>query len=78
MENYSTHELERSTLRLLVTTKLEVLAALQGELVLVLAGGALKPEDDLLGRLRLCARASATRARAGHGRDALLWKTGLV
>lgn len=34
---------------LLVTTKLKVLASLQGELVLGLARGALESEDDFLG-----------------------------
>lgn len=33
--------------------KLEVLAALEGELSLGLAGGALQPQDDLLGSLGL-------------------------
>lgn len=67
---------ERSALRLLVTAKLEVLAALEGELMLVLARRALEPQDDLLRRLRLYARVSpASRRRGAH---ALLWKTGLV
>jgi hypothetical protein len=44
---------ERLALLLLVTTKLEVLAALESHLHLVLADGALEPEDDLLGRLGL-------------------------
>jgi hypothetical protein len=42
-----------STLGLLVTTKLEVLATLQSELLLGLARGALETEDDLLGGLGL-------------------------
>jgi hypothetical protein len=42
-----------STLGLLVTTQLEVLAALQSELLLGLALSALETQDDLLGGLRL-------------------------
>jgi len=41
------------TLLLAVTTELEVLAALQGDLVLVLADLALQTKDDLLGGLGL-------------------------
>jgi len=41
------------TLGLLVTTQLEVLASLQSELLLGLAGSALKTQDDLLGGLSL-------------------------
>jgi hypothetical protein len=41
-----------STLGLLVTTELEVLASLKGELCLGLAGSALKTEHNLLGGLR--------------------------
>jgi hypothetical protein len=41
------------TLLLLVTAELKVLAALEGHLHLVLAHGALKTEDNLLGGLRL-------------------------
>jgi hypothetical protein len=41
------------TLGLLVTTQLEVLAALEGELLLGLAGSALETQDDLLGGLGL-------------------------
>jgi hypothetical protein len=44
---------ESSTLGLLVTTKLEVLAALESELLLGLAGSALEAEDNLLGGLGL-------------------------
>lgn len=46
-------ENEGSTLGLLVTTQLEVLAALQGELELGLALDALQPQDNLLGGLSL-------------------------
>lgn len=42
-----------STLGLLVTTKLEVLAALQSELLLGLASSALETKDNLLGGLSL-------------------------
>lgn len=46
-------ENKSSTLGLLVTTQLEVLATLQSELLLGLAGSALKTQDDLLGGLSL-------------------------
>jgi hypothetical protein len=46
-------ENKSSTLGLLVTTQLEVLAALQGELLLGLASSALETQDDLLGGLGL-------------------------
>jgi hypothetical protein len=46
-------ENKSSTLGLLVTTQLEVLATLQSELLLGLAGSALKTQDDLLGGLGL-------------------------
>jgi hypothetical protein len=42
-----------STLGLLVTTKFKVLAALEGELHLVLADGAFETKDNLLGSLGL-------------------------
>jgi len=55
-----THKHDRSDLEgkslallLLVTTELKVLAALQGDLVLVLADLALQTKDDLLGGLGL-------------------------
>ena len=44
-------ELDGGTTLLLVTTKLEVLAALEGELGLDLADGALETQNDLLGLL---------------------------
>jgi len=44
---------KKHTLLLLVTTKLKVLATLQGHLVLVLADLALHTKDDLLGSLGL-------------------------
>jgi len=40
-------------LALLLTAKLEMLAALDDKLMLALAAGALKTEDDLLGSLGL-------------------------
>lgn len=43
-------EHQSSTLGLLVTTQLEVLAALEREVVAVLAHRALETQDDLLGR----------------------------
>ena len=46
-------EHQSSTLRLLLTTKLEVLAALQSQVRAVLAHRALETQDDLLGRLGL-------------------------
>lgn len=46
-------EHQSSTLRLLVTTQLEVLASLQCQLQLGLARGALETEDNLLGGLGL-------------------------
>lgn len=46
-------EHQSSTLRLLVTTKLEVLASLQGQLQLGLAGGALETQNNLLRGLSL-------------------------
>lgn len=46
-------EHQSRTLRLLVTTQLEVLASLQGQLQLGLALDALQPQDDLLGGLGL-------------------------
>ena len=52
-KNESTLEDKSLALALLVTTELEVLATLEGELLLVLADGALKTEDNLLGGLGL-------------------------
>lgn len=49
-ENYSFYD---NYLALLVTTQLEVLATLQGTLVLDLADGALKTKNNLLGSLGL-------------------------
>ena len=49
-------ELAETNLLALVTTQLEVLAALEGQLLAVLALGALETQHDLLGRLGLCAR----------------------
>lgn len=46
-------EHQSRTLRLLVTTQLEVLASLQGQLALGLALDALQSQDDLLGGLGL-------------------------
>lgn len=46
-------ENQSSTLGLLVTTQLEVLATLQGQLQLGLALGALETQDNLLGGLGL-------------------------